>query len=57
MLEGEEAAVRALFASIEADKRHRDVKVVASGPLGKRLFDDWFDEIRQTAPARRSARL
>ena len=41
MLEGEEAAVRALFAAIAADQRHRDVKVLASGPLGKRLFDDW----------------
>jgi hypothetical protein len=41
MLEGEEAAVRALFASIAADQRHRNVKVVASGALDQRLFSDW----------------
>ena len=41
MLEGKEPAVRALFAAIYAVRRHRDVKVVATGALAKRHFSDW----------------
>ena len=41
MLEGVESAVRDLFAAISADRRHRDVKVVATGALAKRHFSDW----------------
>jgi hypothetical protein len=41
MLEGEEPVVKELFAAISADRRHRDVKLVAKGALAKRHFDDW----------------
>lgn len=41
MLEGEDAAVRDLYARISADRRHRDVRLVASGELPKRHFSDW----------------
>lgn len=41
MLEGEEPVVRELFGAISADRRHRDVKLVAKGALAKRHFDDW----------------
>ena len=39
-LEGEEAVVRALFATIRADARHRDVLEVSAGPAARR-FADW----------------
>lgn len=41
MLEGEEAVVRALFDRIARDSRHEVVKIVASGPMARRHFDDW----------------
>ena len=41
VLEGEEAAVRALQARIACDLRHRGMVVIASGPLQQRQFPDW----------------
>ena len=41
MLEGEEAAVRALYDNIARDRRHHLVTIVASGPVAKRHFHDW----------------
>ena len=41
VLEGEELAIETLFASISADKRHRDVTIIAKGDLDKRIFKDW----------------
>ena len=41
VLEGPEAAVKSLFASIEADKRHNGIEVLEQGGAGKRAFDRW----------------
>ena len=41
VLEGSEAAVRATFARIAEDGRHRDVAVMFSEPVEDRLFSDW----------------
>jgi hypothetical protein len=41
VLEGNEAAVRALFADIKTDPRHEDVSVIESGPAGSRMFARW----------------
>jgi hypothetical protein len=41
MLEGEEAVVKELFTAIAADRRHRDVKLVSTGALARRHFNDW----------------
>ena len=41
VLEGAEAPVRALFATIEADPRHEDIAVIQSGTAGERLFSRW----------------
>lgn len=40
VLEGPEAPVRALYATIETDPRHEDVSVIQSGPA-ERLFARW----------------
>lgn len=40
-LEGPEAAVRALFASIEADPRHRQVTKMLDHPVASRRFASW----------------
>ncbi len=42
-LEGEEAAARAIFAQIEKDPRHEDIRVLCRNTsVGKRrLFGDW----------------
>jgi len=41
VLEGKHDAVRRLFRQIEQDPRHRDVRVLAEGPLDRRLFSEW----------------
>lgn len=41
ILEGEEAAVLALFSKIEKDKRHKNVQVLVRIPNGKRIFTKW----------------
>ena len=41
VLEGAEAPIRALFATIEADPRHENISVIQSGPAGERLFSRW----------------
>ena len=41
ILEGEEAAVRALMANIASDTRHRSVKVFYEAPVDARAFHSW----------------
>lgn len=41
VLEGGEAAVRATFARIRVDPRHRDVTLLADGPAERRQHPDW----------------
>jgi hypothetical protein len=41
VLEGEETAVRALFAKIEKDGRHEHISVLESGQAGPRVFARW----------------
>jgi Sensors of blue-light using FAD len=41
VIEGDEAAVRALFDRIRRDARHTDVTVLSEGPVSERLFPDW----------------
>jgi hypothetical protein len=40
-LEGEEAAVRRLAATIQKDLRHGDFRVLYEGPTAQRQFPDW----------------
>ena len=41
VLEGCPAAVRCLYARIEADPRHGRLEVLADGPLARREFKSW----------------
>jgi len=41
VLEGNEAHVRALYASIEADERHFDVRMLTHGSTQGRIFPRW----------------
>lgn len=41
VLEGEKAAVDALYQRIEQDRRHQNVTRVLSRPLAARLFSNW----------------
>lgn len=41
VLEGEEATVRALYAHIRRDPRHRDVTTYADKSIAGRAFTDW----------------
>ena len=41
LLEGGEAAVRAVFARITRDPRHAGVVALADGPAAHRLFAEW----------------
>lgn len=41
VLEGDEAAVRGLFARIARDPRHTDVAVLREGPVAARRFETW----------------
>ncbi|HEX2801988.1 MAG TPA: BLUF domain-containing protein [Phenylobacterium sp.] len=41
MLEGPVSAIEALMDSIGRDPRHREVRVVATGPIARRQFATW----------------
>jgi len=41
VLEGESAAVEDVYASIVADKRHREVTQIIFETISKRSFEDW----------------
>lgn len=41
LLEGEQAVVEGLMASLESDDRHEDVQVLDAGPGADRRFPDW----------------
>jgi hypothetical protein len=41
VLEGDEPAVRSLFASIQADPRHDRVEILFEGPTDDRTFAHW----------------
>lgn len=41
VLEGEEPAVRQLYANIEKDRRHRDVTLIYTQPIARREFAEW----------------
>ena len=49
VLEGEESAVRKLFAIIEQDPRHRGTIVLMEDPVQERLFDNWSMGFRNLA--------
>src|SRR5690606_41164378 len=46
-LEGDEAAVRALFERIRHDPRHRLRRVAYQGPIRDRLFPSWTMAFRR----------
>jgi hypothetical protein len=51
ILEGPDAHVRRLFATISADPRHHHVEILASGPIDQRDFPDWsmgFHDLNET---------
>ena len=41
VLEGTEPALSELYARIEADSRHLEVRLLAYGPIAARSFPDW----------------
>lgn len=41
LLEGDESAVRRVFASIQKDRRHHDVTVLVEQSVTERLFANW----------------
>ena len=41
VLEGDEQELDALVQRIARDPRHRDVRVIWSGPVERRMFDQW----------------
>ncbi|TAD71529.1 MAG: BLUF domain-containing protein, partial [Sphingomonadales bacterium] len=41
LIEGPTDAIDGLYASIEADDRHFDVRLLLSEPMGERLFPAW----------------
>ena len=51
VLEGEVDRVRALFATIAGDVRHRDVTKLADGPVDERTFADWSMRFRSVPSA------
>jgi hypothetical protein len=40
-LEGNVEAVRATYARISMDPRHRDLHIISQGPADRRLFGEW----------------
>jgi hypothetical protein len=40
-LEGKDDAVRAAYARISMDPRHRDLHIISQGPAEQRLFGEW----------------
>jgi hypothetical protein len=52
VLEGDEATVRSLFATIAEDSRHDEVEVLAEGHVGRRTFEHWsMGEVTPAASA------
>lgn len=51
VLEGPEAAVRAVFRRIACDQRHYALTVLSDGPIARRLFADWSMGFAAPAPA------
>lgn len=49
LLEGERETLLALLDRIRSDPRHAQLKVVAQGPLRKRIFSDWGMVLRDLA--------
>jgi hypothetical protein len=52
-LEGEESAVRALYAAIRTDPRHRQVVTLADLPIAQPRFSDWsmgFENLDEAEP-------
>lgn len=47
-LEGEEAVVRSLYATICSDPRHAGTMVLSEGPITRRRFGDWAMNFRQS---------
>jgi hypothetical protein len=41
VLEGDETNVRAVFADIEKDSRHKSIDILRSGPIESRNFPNW----------------
>lgn len=50
MIEGPADAIDALFARIEADDRHFDVRLLLSEAMGERMFPNWA-MLDDTAPS------
>ncbi len=40
-LEGDEQSVMKLYAILQQDKRHRDLRIISKRPVEKRSFGDW----------------
>jgi hypothetical protein len=55
VLEGEEGAVRKLYATIADDSRHRGLLTLTQGPLAERQFPDWSMGFRDLTAADGSA--
>lgn len=51
VLEGEESAVREVFARIDRDPRHSGTVVLMQGPVDQRLFGQWAMGFRETSDA------
>ncbi|QLD12103.1 BLUF domain-containing protein [Microbacterium oleivorans] len=54
VLEGPEQTVRDLLATIAADPRHADMRVLIEQPIGRREFSDWtmgYQPITETTGA------
>lgn len=49
VLEGAEAPVRALFETIERDRRHGGVVLLSARPVADKKFDDWGMKLLPTA--------
>ncbi len=47
VLEGEEEALRVLYAKIQHDPRHHSLEVLADEPLSKRSFGAWAMALRR----------
>lgn len=47
LLEGPDESLDAAMARIEADPRHRDIEVLADGPVAERAFGDWAMAYRE----------
>jgi Sensors of blue-light using FAD len=40
-IEGEPKAIESLWQSLQRDNRHKDIELLARGPLDQRRFNDW----------------